>query len=275
MQRQILLDRSRHLVNQFEMQVSTGEAGRQPEIQLNSAGNPLSVHEVIHAFGTFPPCSVLFGVCEDGLPLMLNLKDPTAGSLLIEGDPRQGKTQVLKTVLTSAACLNQADHVNFCIISPNPDEMADLNKFPHCQGLTAPYERQASEIILELSTIAEQRRYGRERGPAIILAIDDLSALIGEHLDYEVLLHLRWLIARGPGSEIWTLATIPNHATPTLDPEIYSFFGTRISNGKRMRAIHEKERSNLPSPFFERDRSNVFSTRINSEIIQFMPLSTR
>lgn len=235
--------------------------------------SPLSLAEVLHAFGAFPPYTLLFGVCTDGLPLMLNLKDPTAGSLLIEGDPRRGKTQVLKTVLASAAALNHVDRVNFCVISPYPDEMADLYKYPHCQGLAAPYERRASEIILELSAIAEQRRYGRERGPVFILAIDDLSALIGEHLDYEVLLHLRWLISKGPGSEIWTVATLPSHNAATFYPEISSHFGTKIYTGKSLGNSENKIHSDNHSNLSIRDGDFTFSTQINRLPIQFFPLS--
>jgi hypothetical protein len=233
---------------------------------------PLSLGEVLGVFGSFPPYSILFGICEDGLPLMLNLKDPRPGSILIEGDSRSGKTQVLKTVLASAAELNPVDRVNFCVITPHPDEMAELFNYPHCQGLSAPFERQASEIILELSALTEQRRYGRERGPSLILAIDDFGALVGEHLDYEVLIHLRWLISKGPGSQIWTVATLPNRSTASVDSQSLSLFQTRILNGTKAKSfdlLDPKDSTAITYP----NRSFGFTTQINRQTIRFIPLN--
>lgn len=262
--------------NNYDLDVVEGELtqGISPD-QFPSNYSLLSLSEVLHAFGAFPPYSLLFGVCDDGLPLILNLKDSSAGSLLVTGDPRRGKTQVLKTALASAAMLNRVDMVNFCIISPFPDEMADLYKFPHCQGLAAPYERRASEIILELSAIAEQKRYGRERGPAFILAIDDLSALVGDHLDYEVLLHLRWLISKGPGSEIWTIATLPSHSATTCDPGISNIFGTKIFTSQSLGNYTKEIYSDLNSSLSIREGGLTFTTRINRRPVQFIPLAIK
>jgi hypothetical protein len=259
----------------LDIEVVEGEIIEETRSGIQSYPSALSLDEVIRAYGSFPAYSVIFGICEDGLPLTLNLKEPAAGSLLIEAEARRGKTQVIRTVLTSAAILNRADRVNFCVISPYPDELADLFNFPHCQGLVAPYERLASEIILELSAQAEQRRFGRERGPAYILAIDDLGALVGEHLDYDVLLHLRWLISKGPASEIWTIASLPSHAVPTCDPQIITQFRTRIASGKLFQKTNLQERNGnfITSPGMMADYG--FITRVKQQQIHFLPLSTR
>ena len=234
---------------------------------------PLTLDEVLDAFGPFPPFSLVFGICEDGLPLMLNLKDPTAGSLLIQGADRCGKSQLLETILGSAAVLNPPDRVNFCVITPHPDEMAGLLNYPHCQVLAAPYERQASEIILELSALAEQRRFGRERGPAFILAIDDFGALTGDRLDYEVFLHLKWLISKGPGSEIWTIATLPDRSLSPLDPQLSSLFQTQISNySVPNTAIDLLHSENITQSLIPNWKPG-FTVRINRQIIRFIPLT--
>jgi hypothetical protein len=91
MNQQLLSPWSSDLDDQYELEVLTGEVIDEIHIESHSAGSLLSVNEVLNAFGSFRPFSVLFGICEDGLPLMLNLKDSTAGSLLIEGNPRMGK----------------------------------------------------------------------------------------------------------------------------------------------------------------------------------------
>lgn len=275
MQRQSIYPWGENVIDDLiELNVLDGEVVDEFALDQYPSESPLlSLGEVLNAFGSFPPYSVMVGVCQDGLPLLLNLKDSTAGSLLIEGEPRRGKTQILKTVLASAAALNQVERVNFCAISPNPDEMAALLKFPHCQGLAAPYERQASEIILELSAIAEQRRFGRERGPAFILAIDDLGALVGEHLDYEVLIHLKWLISKGPGSEIWTIATLPGHSIATFDLQFASLFRTRIISGRSFHNKKYPDRPDTNSALSIRNNDFTFVTLIKQQPIHFLPLS--
>jgi FtsK/SpoIIIE family len=187
-----------------------------------------SLSTVLGSLGHLPSYSALLGLCDDGLPFLMDLSDPAPGSILITGQPGSGKTRLLAALLTSAARLNDPRSVSFCVISPQLYEVESLGRFPHCQGIAPPYERTASEMIMKLAAIAEQRRSGRELGPAIILAIDDLAYLAGEYLDYGVSVHLKWLLHYGPASMVWPVVTLRSDQFHAVDRRLLGSFSTKV-----------------------------------------------
>jgi hypothetical protein len=196
------------------------------EYVLPSPGPSLSA--VLSSLGHLPSYSALLGLCEDGMPFLVDLSNPSPGSILISGQQGSGKTRLLAALLTSAARLNDAHSVNFCVISPQLHEVESLKRYPHCLGVAAPYERVASEMIMKLAAIAEQRRSGRELGPAVIIAIDDLAYLAGEYLDYGVYVHLKWLLQHGPASMIWPVATLRSDHVQAVDRRLLGSFSTQF-----------------------------------------------
>jgi hypothetical protein len=196
-----------------------------------------SLSSVLNSLGHVPSFSALIGLCEDGLPFLMDLSNPSPGSILISGQPGSGKTRLLTSFLTSAARLNDPRTVNFCMITPQLHEAEALKKYPHCLSITAPYERAASEMIIRMSAIAESRRSGREMGPAMILAIDDLAYFAGEYMDHGVYVHLKWLLRNGPHSMIWPVATLTSERLHSLDRGLLSAFSTKFTGGNYGRNI--------------------------------------
>jgi hypothetical protein len=80
---------------------------------------------------------------------------------------------------------------------------------------------------MDLSAIVEQRNTGRQRGPAIILAIDELS-LFTKLMDQDVYAHLKWLIREGPFASVWPLVTCLEVNSSLNDLDLVQSFGTRI-----------------------------------------------
>jgi len=70
--------------------------------------------------GPVPPYSALIGMCEDGLPFLFDLDDPSAGSILMIGDENSGKTRLMQTILLSASALNPPERRMFSVITSNP-----------------------------------------------------------------------------------------------------------------------------------------------------------
>ena len=193
------------------------------------AGTPaISLQGLLHRLGPVPHYSALIGMCEDGLPFLFDLKDPSAGSILIVGDENSGKTRLLQTVLSSASALNPPEDVMFYVITTNPGRYQSMEKAGNCNTVLSAYDRLASELVVELAELTEERRYGRNRGNVEILAIDDLAAFV-QNNDYEVNAYLKWLVEHGPRSAVWSIATILPAQAWRIRGGLMEAFGTQLT----------------------------------------------
>jgi hypothetical protein len=197
------------------------------QIQQKRATTP-SLYTILDDYGAFPPYSLVIGLSKDGLPFMLDLDNAKSGSILVVGEAGSGKTQLLKVISTSACLLNNPQDVSLHVISKKANEYASLFNFPHCQAFLDPYDRAAGEMVIELASIAEQRRTGRELGSMMMLIIDDFSSISRMLSDYSVYLNLKTLVSRGPKSGIWPIISInPNDVHEDIG-HLLRTFGTYI-----------------------------------------------
>ncbi len=65
--------------------------------------------------------SLLLGLAEDGLPVLLDLYDPAPGPLLVAGDGGSGKTAFLQS-LARATGLQDPGDIQFGVVTPFPEE---------------------------------------------------------------------------------------------------------------------------------------------------------
>lgn len=196
-------------------------------IQAEPINLPMSVDQVLAKSGKLPLNSLVLGICDDGLPFLLDLTNPAPGALLVCGDARTGKTQLVKSILDSASRLNTPSQLELSIIAVNIDEYMHLSHLEHCQEIFNADEAVTGELIGELAEIAEQRRRQLPEYPALLLVIDDLAECL-EHLDQEAFNKLYWLIRHGPRSRVWTIATLPTERARQVEPRFLSAFRTRL-----------------------------------------------
>jgi hypothetical protein len=186
-----------------------------------------SLAGLIRKIGPQPPYSALVGLCEDGLPFLLDLSDPVPGAILIAGDPGSGKTRLLQSLLASVGVFSGPEELCYTLITSRSQENALLQDQPHCLGILAPGERPAVELVLAYAEVANQRRTGRENGPVTILAIDDLAAL-DRQMDDKSTRYLQWLLLTGPQVGVWTIATLDAGQARALDRRLLPAFATRL-----------------------------------------------
>lgn len=196
-------------------------------IEVEAINLPLSVDQVLSKSGKLPLNSLVLGICDDGLPFLLDLTNPAPGALLVCGDARTGKTKLVNSILDSASRLNTPAQLELSIIAVNIDEYMHLSHLEHCQEIFNADEAVTGELIGELADIAEQRRRQHPKDPAILLVIDDLAECL-EHLDQEAFSELYWLIRHGPRSRVWTIATLPTERARQIEPRFLSAFRTRL-----------------------------------------------
>ena len=184
-----------------------------------------SLEEVLGQLESVAENSILIGSSEDGSPILMDLTNSEAGSLLILGDPASGKTRLMLSILSSACLINSPRKFRFSCITFQLGDIGWLSKKPHAYKITAPYNEKAYETINELANLVDQRRNGREHGPSVILAIDGLDELTNS-LDAELLDWLLWTIEKGPQYRIWTIATLDVQKENIVQPEVLERFGT-------------------------------------------------
>lgn len=210
------------------------QAAITPEIEVHSFPphpdpNPTpSFYSVLNDYGPFPNHSLMIGMCSDGFPFMLGLDNPRSGSILVVGENNLEKSQILRTMCLSASMINKPEEVSLCVITNKPNQYTELLKYPNCQTIISPYEREAGELVIEYSSIVEQRRSGRERGGSLLLLIDDFQSLNPMLSDFSVYLNLKTLVTNGPKTGVWPLISIEPGDIHSSRGQLLRSFGTYV-----------------------------------------------
>ncbi|HNB54560.1 MAG TPA: hypothetical protein PK530_21615, partial [Anaerolineales bacterium] len=213
----------------------------EPEWELTENSRPHSVHDLIERLA-LPKNSLILGVCEDGLPLVLELSDPSPGALLFLGDEVEGMQKHLQAILSSICLMSDPKQVQVDIITPSPKTFAPQKMYPHVQKTHLPDQDEMYELLGNLFGLVEQRqrkdnslagKWLRDflplnKGPVRVLVIDQVDVLV-EQLAPESLAYLRWLLRRGPAANVWVLASLNTRNAQCLDGKTLKAFGLRIS----------------------------------------------
>ena len=194
---------------------------------LEYAEWPPYLEEVLEQTGALSPHSAVLGVCDDGLPFLLDLTNPAPGAILIGGSAGSGKTRLLGAILASVASLSTPAQVVYHLIGDRITEFYPIDQEVHCQSVIGSQGIAVDALIEKLCMIAEARRRERPRDPAIILAIDDLAGLV-DSLDDQAFARLYWLINHGPRAFIWTIAALSAEKAEHIHPRLLSVFRTRL-----------------------------------------------
>lgn len=193
--------------------------------------NELNLEHLLQQFPDLPSQAMVLGVCEDGLPVLIDLNDPTPGAVLILSDERDQQIEMLRTAIASVVTRSSPHQVQVVILSSEPQDWQKWVAGRGFQRHTIAIERAESEIagdwILRLADWTEQRRLGQLGGPAVLLVMDTLSFL--PNLAYDVRLNFEWMAKEGPPAAVWPLATCSTDLAKVLNSRhLLRAFKTRI-----------------------------------------------
>ncbi len=165
--------------------------------------------------------SLLLGLADDGLPVLLDLYDPAPGPLLVAGDGGSGKTALLQSMARLTGLQDPGD-IQFGVVTPFPEEWIDLENLPTCLGIWPAYHPSARAFLGQLVNWAEALRGTHQ---AILLLFDGFDLLAGR--DFESPHDLRWLLMYGPEHQVWPVVTV-NPARMARLQSWLDYFHTRL-----------------------------------------------
>jgi hypothetical protein len=184
-----------------------------PQAPKNEASQPKAAG--------LPGGSLLLGMAEDGLPVLLDLHDPAPGPLLVAGDGGSGKTAFLQSLARASDLQNPGD-IQFGVLTPFPEEWTAMEGLPQCLGIWPLYHPSAQLFLGQLVSWAEALPETRQ---VVLLLFDGLDLMTGG--DFQFQHDLRWLLMRGPQRQVWPVVTV-NPARLTHLQSWLDYFHTRI-----------------------------------------------
>lgn len=191
-----------------------------------SRGVP-SLEAVLSDQPNIPSYSLFMGICEDGLPLVLDLLEPAAGSFLIASDSGFDNTAFIHSLVTAAFKANQEDEVFIHLISPQADDLLYFHWQPHFKISYDPFQPEIEIVLEEMVNLVVERNRTGQIMPAHFFGIDGLD-ILQQTLSPQSKLRLDWLIEHGPAAGFWTFATIEStYISPAMAP-VLDLFPSRI-----------------------------------------------
>ncbi|NOZ00214.1 MAG: hypothetical protein GXP40_13595 [Chloroflexi bacterium] len=202
-----------------------------------------ALEQVLDDLSPLPREALFLGAAYDGLPVLLNLRDPAPGPILVAGDAGSGKTALLQMVAQAATFMHDSKSVQFGVVTNYPDEWQSFGGLPNCAGVFPTYHNAAMDFILSLTDWAHNNRGGKQ---SVLLLLDDLESMT--HIDPEDQQNLRWLLLRGPNRHVWPIVTLNAGRTgevlPWLDAFRTRLFG-QIRNAAEAEALVPARGANL------------------------------
>ena len=180
-----------------------------------------SLEEILASQDELPALSLILGLGEDGVPLVVDLEDPEGSAFLIASDDGFDNTALLHNLITAALKGNHPEELFVHLISPHADDLTYFHHQPHFRLSYQPFHPGTPIVIEEMVKLVISRQQTPVPGTGHILAIDGLD-LLWQALDPQAKLNLDWLIRNGPAVGLWVIATVestylPQNLTGTID----------------------------------------------------------
>lgn len=183
-----------------------------------NASNTRSYHpaDMAREIGPCPPEALAFGLCADGLPLLLNMNDEVPGPVLVVADEFPRSFAVCVTML--AAYLNQNFSVS--VVSTEPDSWEGFLDHRLCSFVAGEDTCSEQLVILRGWALANSARKYHN-----LLIVDGIQIL--QNADTEISQHFSWLMLRGMRYGI-PMLVVADTKTVLRHPSLLTHFRTRV-----------------------------------------------
>lgn len=176
-----------------------------------------NLSEVLAEFSPLADETLFLGVANDGLPVLLNLRDPLPGPILIAGDPGTGKTRLLQIIARGVDQIHRPQNIKYVVVTKQADEWNAIHRLENCVGILPASDAAAANY---LSSLAEWAHNNKGENQIVLLMADDLEAVISSCEAHQ---HLRWLLLRGPARRVWPIVTLSSAQARNLQTWLDAF----------------------------------------------------
>ena len=159
--------------------------------------------DILKEIGPLPEEALFLGLANDGLPILLNLWNPTPGPILVAGDSKVGKTNFLKTIARFISSTHKPCEIQYGVITDYPYEWDGYVDYPHCVGIFSTSQKSATDFIRALAIWIEMNTI---RTQSVLILIDGLDSFM--NLNIGLNQDMKKILLYGPTKNVWPLVTI-------------------------------------------------------------------
>ncbi len=198
---------------------------RSPAMTISPAAtlpSAMTLEELIAQNPTLPRDTLMFGMANDGLPILLNLYEPAPSPVLVLGESGVGKTSLMQTLARATDLVQEPSNIQFGVVTNHPEEWQAIEVSPASLGVWPANHPSSREFIQRIADWGRQPEHGRQ---TIILFLDDLASII--NTSYEIQENIKWLLLNGGKNHVWIVASL--NVVRAIHMRVwFDLFNTRI-----------------------------------------------
>jgi hypothetical protein len=213
------LRRTNHRADRFPAEAGTDSPPR--------ISNP-EYEEILQKLVPAPTGTALLGLCQDGLPLLLDLASNSPGGLLLL-DPQPDRIRALLTgIIASVIHLSPPESIEIFLISPQLDQFPHPPEGAYVFRWADMRKKGAQELLYEFLSAAGNQEFTLPDNRLRLLLLDEAHQFL-PILDRYTQDLLGWAATNGPQSGCRVVASALAVESGTLLPEAFlASFDVRV-----------------------------------------------
>ena len=190
------------LTQKYRLDLASEASSRATRLEISPLASQYAprptLEEVISRLPLLTHETAFLGICEDGVPLLLDLHNPSPGALLIIGRENPTAVNLIEIVHQSLLIANNRFTLELFRISDSI--LAPSHPLEHWIN---PHDRTLESTLRQLADVTNARQNGKMRGPSIVLLLDNLEWVL--EADPEAIWALEYILHYGPNQKIWPI----------------------------------------------------------------------